>query len=207
VVNFKDSTRASLGYIDTSWTYINRDLHLSLPLKKDWYYISEEQDSLLYYAIGSDVNQIPLYRTDTNRKVSFKTLSSMAPGQARSLLRIGKYNALSPTMQKGKFDIRGALFSIGLVMNRFNSEDEYLNDIIELLHSKKLVTKEIRSYRFGNADFRGLQFSETLKNGITRRQLAVVKQFKSVSLVLGMNFSNEKEFEEIKQALSSLEID
>lgn len=48
-----------MGFIDPGWTYINKDLNLKLPLKTDWYYVSEENDSLVYFSIGSEVNQLP----------------------------------------------------------------------------------------------------------------------------------------------------
>lgn len=204
--NFKDSTRASVGYIDTGWTYVNKDLNLSLPLKKDWYYVSEEQDSLVYYAIGSDLSQLPQYRTDTDGKVSFKTLYGLDPGDSRFLLSISKNNSRPANPHLKEFNYSGAAIYVGMVMNRFDSEDEYLAAMNEMILSRKLAEKEIHTYHFGNADFRGQQASRKLKTGETIRHISAIKRFKRVSLVLGIDYSSEQELEEIKQELSGLKI-
>ncbi len=69
VANYKDSSRTTIGYISPEWNFFNYDLHLALPLKGNWFYASEEHDSLVYYAFGSDIRELPQYRTDPDRKV------------------------------------------------------------------------------------------------------------------------------------------
>ncbi|HMG68024.1 MAG TPA: hypothetical protein VK588_10065 [Chitinophagaceae bacterium] len=206
VDNFKDSTRAAIGYIDPNWTYNNQDLNLSLPLKAGWYYASDEHDSLVYYAIGSDISQLPQYRTDTDRKVTFLTLQSLDPGSAYPVLQLSKSKELLTGSQNGKFAYKGQVISIGLTLNLFDSEDEYLKKLVELYFSKKLPDNEIHSYRFGNASFRGHQFAHQIKNGKMVYNLTAIKRFPKVSLMLNLMYLNDKELEEIKNELSGLKI-
>jgi hypothetical protein len=206
VANYKDSARASIGYIDPNWTYINKDLNLSLKLKNDWYYVSEENDSLVYYSIGSDVNQLPQYRTDEDRKVTFRTLSNLDPGNAYPIFRISKDKMLPIGIQGRVNGHPGPAIFAGLVNNLFLSEDEYLKNVYELLLSRKFTEKEIHSFVFGNATFRGHQLMNTMKDGSRNYNLTVIKRFRSVTLLLSIHYSNEKELEEIKHELSDLKI-
>ena len=204
VDNYKDSSRAAIGYIDTSWTYINQDLNLSIPLKSGWYYASDENSSYVYYAIGSDVNQLPQYRTDTDRKVTFLTLQGLDPGDAYPVLQLSKNKDLLMVKQNGAFDYKGPMISVGLTLNLFDSEDEYLKNLYELFYSKKLSEKEVHTFHFGNADFRGHQFSHEMKNNKEIYNLTAIKRFRKVSLMLNLIYSNDQEFEEIKNELNGL---
>jgi len=206
LATIKDSTRTSRGYVDPHWNYINPDLNLSLSLQSDWYYNSDENDSMVFYSIGSDINQLPQYRTETDRKVTFQTLSELDPGVAFPVLQISKNDKLLTVIRNGKVDYHGPLITVGLVMNMFDSEDEYLKNLYELAYSKKLSAEEIRTFHFGNADFRGHQFRHEIKNGQMANYLFVIKRFRKVTLVLNLIYSNDKEFEEIRHELSGLKI-
>jgi hypothetical protein len=205
VANYKDSTKTDIGYIDPNWTYINKDLKLSLTLKSDWSYASEEHDSILYYTIGSDINQLPQYRTDSNRKVTFLTLQKMAPAASYTVLQLYNTNDIKETASV-KYNYQGPLITAGLILNNFDSEDEYMKNLYEMYFSKKLPDDEIHSYNFGNAVFRGHQLSRPDKNGRTIYLLSVIKRFRKVSLVLNMKYTDNKEYEEIKSELSGLKI-
>jgi hypothetical protein len=206
VSNYKDSSRASIGFIDPNWTYFNKELNVSLPLKAGWFYASDEHDSLVYYAIGSDINQLPQYRTDPDRKVTFLTLRGLSPGVPYSVLELSKKNEPSEEIDKAKADYWGPRISAGLILNRFESEDEYLKKLYELVSSKKLPKDEIHSYIFGNARFRGLYFERPNENGKMIHYISALRQFTKVSLVVNLQYSNTKELEEIKNNLSDLNI-
>jgi hypothetical protein len=206
VDNYKDSSRAAIGYIDPGWTYINKDLNLSLSLKPDWFYASEENNAIVYYAIGSDINQLPQYRTDTDRKVTFLTLRKLTPGAAYTVLQLIKTKEPSTATHNGQNVYQGPAITAGLILNHFDSEDEYLKNLYALFFRKKLPENEIHSYRFGNASFRGEQFNHPDKNGKMIYYLSTIKRFRKVSLVLNMSYSNDKELEEVKHELSDLNI-
>lgn len=206
IANYKDSARAAIGYIDPTWTYINPELKLSLPLKAGWFYASEEHDSLVYYTIGSDINELPQYRTDTDRKVSFATLRNLAPGAAYPVLQLVKNHDPARETGKGKNEYQGPVITAGLNLNLFETEDNYLQELYLLFFSKTLEKKEIHSYTFGNLDFRGLEFTHPDKNGKTIYYLSLIKRFRKVSLLLNLQYSNNKELGEIKQELSDLKI-
>jgi len=123
--NYKDSARANIGYIDPNSTYINQDLNLSLPLKAGWLYVSEEQDSIRYYAIGSDINQLPQYRTDTDRKVTFLTLLNLHPGDAYPVLQLIKNKELLTVADKEKTEHRGHIGNSDLRGHQFAHNDKY----------------------------------------------------------------------------------
>jgi len=177
VDNYKDSARVNIGYIDPNWTYINQDLNLSLPLKAGWLYVSEEQDSIRYYAIGSDINQLPQYRTDMDRKVTFLTLQNLHPGDAYPVLQLIKNKELLTVADKEKTEHRGPAIVAGLVLIHFDSEDEYMKNLFELYFKKKLPDNEIHSYHIGNADLRGHQFAHNDKYGQRVYYLSVIKRF------------------------------
>ena len=206
VDNYKDSARAAIGYIDPHWTYINQDVNLSLPLKPSWLYASEENDSIVYYDIGSDINQLPQYRTDTDRKVTFLTLQNLGPGGAYPVLQICKSKASLTGSQNGKFDYKDPVIFVGLALNHFDSEDDFIKLIYGLFYKKKMSENDIRSYRFGNADFRGFQFKREMENSKTVYNLAAIKKFRKVSLVLNLIYSNDQELNDIKNELGSLNI-
>ena len=71
---------------------------------------------------------------------------------------------------------------------------------------KKMSENDIRSYRFGNADFRGFKFKREMKNSKTVYNLAAIKQFRKVSLVLNLIYSNDQELNDIKNELGGLNI-
>jgi hypothetical protein len=205
VNNYKDSARTTVGYIDPHWNYINQDLNLLLPLKPGWLYASKENDSIVYYDIGSDINQLPQYRTDTDRRVTYLTLRNLDPGGAYPVLQLNKNKELL-TRADGKTEFLGPTIMAGLVLNPFLSEDEYINALFELFFKKKLSYAEIHSYSFGNASFRGHQFIQNDKNGKMINYLSVIRRFGKVSLVMNLKYSNNKELEEIKNELSGLQI-
>jgi hypothetical protein len=204
--NFKDSSKTTIGYIDPSWNYINKDLNLSLPLKAGWHYASEEHDSILYYTVGTDVNELPQYRTDSDRKVTFATLRDLRPGDAYQVFLLHKN--IDPFSQGGKSrnNFMGPSIFAGLTMNLFNSEDEYIKNLYELLFSKKLEEDQIRTYRFGNLSFRGYLFSNVGQDGKMIYSLSLVKRFRKVSLVMNLKYSDKEELQEINQALSGMKI-
>jgi hypothetical protein len=206
VANYKDSARVAIGYMDPQWTYVNPELKISLPLKAGWFYSSEENDSLVYYAIGTDINELPQYRTDTGRKVSFTTLRKLTPGDAYPVLQLVRNNSFFPVKSGGKIAYRGPAIYARLILNNFDSEDEYLQNLYELYFSKKLPKDEIHFYPFGNANFRGHQFEHADKNGKSIYYLSLLKRFRKVSLVLNLQYSNKYELEGIKQELSDLKI-
>jgi hypothetical protein len=160
----------------------------------------------VYYAVGSDINQLPQYRTDTDRKVTFLTLLNQGPGAVYPVLQLIKNKELSTTADKEKNKYRGPAIIAGLVLSHFDSEDEYLKNLFGLFFKKKLSDKEIHSYHLGNASFRGHQFAHNDKNGQMVYYLSVIKRFRKVGLVLTMKYSNDKELEEIKNELSGLKI-
>ena len=193
VDNYKDSSRTAIGYIDPHWTYINQDLNLSLPLKSGWLYASEENDSIVFYDIGSDINQLPQYRTDTDRKVTFLTLQNQNPGEAYQVLQLCKSKEAMKSAQKGKFDYSGPVIFVGMNWNHFDSDDEYVKILFESFYKKNMPEKEIHSYRFGNAEFRGHRFGSQTKNGKKIYNLTAIKRFRKVSLVLNLIYSNDQE--------------
>ena len=206
VDNYKDSSRAAIGYIDPHWTYINQDLKMSLALNPGWLYASEENDSIVYYDIGSDINQLPQYRTDTDRKVTFLTLQDLGPGGAYPVLQLCKSKESLTNSKNGKFAYKDPVILVGLALNHFDSEDDYIKLIYGLFYKKKMSENNIRSFRFGNAGFRGFRFERGMENGKTIYNLAAIKKFRKVSLFLNLIYSNDQEFEEIKNELSSLNI-
>ena len=206
VANYKDSTKVSLGYIDSSWNYINKDLKLSVKLKNDWFYVSRENDSLVYYPIGSDVSQLPQYRTDEDRRVPFQTLLKQFPTNPYPVFWISKNKMLPMGVGKGKDAYQGPTILAGLIKYPQGSEDEYLKDVYQILLSQKLTDAEIHSFFFGNASFRGTQPTKTQRYGTEFYNLTVIRQFRSVGLLLTIYYSNEKELKEIKSELSDLKI-
>jgi hypothetical protein len=207
VANYKDSSRITIGYISPDWNYFNYDLHIALPLKGDWFYVSEEHDTLVYYPFGSDINELPQYRTDPDRKVSYRGLQDLNPGASYQVLLLSKSNEHLTTMEKMQTDYHGPSIYAGLIINIFESEDEYLKNLYELYFNKKLLESKIHSYNYGNAVFRGLQFEHAAKNGDMVHYLSAVKRFSKVSLVLNVRYTNAKELEEINQLLSTMKID
>ncbi len=206
VANYKDSSRAAIGYIDPHWTYINQDLNLSLPLKSGWFYASEENDSLVYYDIGSDINQLPQYRTDTDKKVTFLPLQNLGPGGAYPVLQLCKSKKALSGVQIGNFTYIDPVIFVGLTLNHFDSEDEYMKRLFEMFYKKNLPENEIHSYRFGNTDFRGFKFEREMKNGETVYNLTTIKRFRKVSLVMNFIYSNDQELADIKNQLNGLKI-
>jgi hypothetical protein len=206
VANYKDSSKVSIGYINPDWAYVNKELNLSLPLKAGWFYTSEEHDSLVYYGIGSDINQLPQFRTDTDRKVTFITLRSLDPGNAYPVLQLTKKNEslMGPVAEKNEF--RGPFIFAGLVLNRFDSEDEYLQELYMRDFAKKIPKKEIETFHFGNVYLRGKTFAHPDKDGKQIYFLSAIKRLKKVSLMLNLKYSNNKELNDIENELSGLNI-
>jgi len=90
--NYKDSTKTTEGYIYKGWVYNNSDLELSMPLINGWYYPSQEMGSVVFYTIGADdVNQLPQYLTDPEKKISFQGLYALGPGETHAVFHICKY--------------------------------------------------------------------------------------------------------------------
>jgi hypothetical protein len=206
VTNFKDTTKTAMGYMAEGWIYINKDLNFSAALNPGWYYVSDENDTTVFYPIGSDLNQLPQYRLDSDRKVTYLTLSHLDPGSDHLVLTISKNGSVLKKSSKGLTIYGGPMVSFGLVMNLFHSEDEYLQNLNEALYDKKLPSKQIKTYRFGNADFRGYEFSNPDGNGKSIHFLMVIKQFRRVTLIVRIIYSSAKEFEEVKQELSGVKM-
>jgi hypothetical protein len=204
--NYKDSTKITEGYIYKGWVYNNSDLELSMSLINGWYYPSQEMGSVVFYTIGSDdVNQLPQYYTDPEKKISFKGLDALGPGETHPVFHICKYKE---KIFSGRAidSIFCPAMEVGLVINRFDSEDEYMKAVGQIVRSKELPANKIHSFHFGDIVFRGIQESGVLKSGKTIHQLWLMKQFRSVSLVISMIYQNDKELEEMKQALNKIKI-
>ena len=204
--NYKDSTRTTEGYIYKGWVYNNSDLELSMPLINGWFYPSQEMGSVVFYTIGSDdVNQLPQYYTDPDKKISFKGLYELGPGETHSVFHICKYKE-KILWGKAADSIFCPAMEVGLVINRFASEDEYMKAVEQIVASKQLPSNKIHSFQFGDIAFRGIQKDLILKSGKTMHQLWLMKQFRRVSLVVNMIYLNDKELEEMKQALNKIKM-
>ena len=204
--NYKDSTKITEGYIYKGWVYYNGDLELSMPLINGWFYPSHEEGSGIFYTIGSDnVNQLPQYYTDPEKKISFKGLDALGPGETHSIFHICKYKE---KILSGKAidSIFCPAMDVGLVINRFASEDEYMKAVQQIVLSKELPANKIHSFTLGDIVFRGIQEGVVLKGGKTIHQLWLMKQFRHVSLVINLIYRNDKELEEMMQALNKIKI-
>jgi hypothetical protein len=204
--NYKDSTKTTEGYIYKGWVYNNGDLELSMPLVNGWFYPSQEMGSVVFYTIGSDdVNQLPQYYTDPDKKISYKGLYELGPGETHTVFHICKYKdkILSARASDSVFC---PAMEVGLVINRFASEDEYMKSVQQILLSKELPADKIHSFPLGDIVFRGIQEGVVLKNGKIIHQLWLMKQFRRVSLVINMVYLNDKELEEMMQALNKIKI-
>jgi hypothetical protein len=206
VTDYKDSTKTSMGYMAPGWTYMNKDLDFSVALNPGWYFVSDENDSTVFYPIGSDLNQLPQYRLDSDRKVTYLTLSHLDLGSDHTVLSISKKDSVLKKSAKGLPIYGGPIVTFGLVMNLFHTEDEYLQNLNETFNNKKLPSGQIKTYHFGNADFRGYQFTNPDGNGKMVHFLMVIKQFRRVTLIVRIIYSNAKEFEDVKQELSGVKI-
>ena len=204
--NYKDSTKTTEGYIYKGWVYNNGDLELSMPLINGWFYPSEEMGSVVFYTIGSDdVNQLPQYYTDPEKKVSFKALYALSPGETHTIFHICKYKE-KILAGKAIDSIFCPAMEVGLVINRFASEDEYMKAVEQIVLSKELPANRIHSFPLGDIVFRGIQKGIVLKSGKTIHQLWMMKQFRRVSLVINMIYLNDKELEEMMQTLNKIKI-
>ncbi|HET6999804.1 MAG TPA: hypothetical protein VFI33_00760 [Puia sp.] len=204
--NYKDSTKTTEGYIYKGWVYNNGDLQLSMPLINGWYYLSQELGTVIFYTIGSDdVNQLPQYYTDPDKKISFKGLDALGPGETHSIFNICKYKE-KISSGKGIDSIFCPAMEFGLVINRFDSEDEYMKVVGQIMLSKELPANKIHSYTFGDIGFRGFQHDFIMKSGQTIHLLWLMKQFRRVSLVINLVYLHDKELEEMKQALNKIKI-
>ena len=204
--NYKDSTKTTEGYIYKGWVYNNSDLELSMPLINGWFYPSQEMGSVVFYTIGSDdVNQLPQYYTDPDKKISFKGLYALGPGETHTIFHICKYK--EKTLSGNAIDsIFCPAMEVGLVINRFASEDEYMKTVEQILLSKKLPANKIHSFPFGDIIFRGIQEGVVQKSGKTIHQLWLMKQFRRVSLVINLIYQNDKELAEMMQVLNKIKI-
>jgi hypothetical protein len=204
--NYKDSTKTTEGYIYKGWVYNNSDLELSMPLVNGWYYPSQEMGSFVFYTIGSDdVNQLPQYNTDPEKKISFKGLYELGPGETHTIFHICKYKE-KILSGKATDSIFCPAMEVGLVINRFASEDEYMKAVEQIVLSKELPANKIHSFPCGDIVFRGIQQGVVLKSGKTLHQLWLMKQFRRVSLVINLIYVNDKELEEMMQALNKIKI-
>ena len=204
--NYKDSTRTTEGYINTGWVYNNGDLELSIPLVNGWYYPSQEMGSMVFYTIGSDdVNQLPQYYTDPDKKISYKGLYALGPGETHTVFHICKHKE-KILSGKGNDSVFCPAMEVGLVINRFASEDEYMKSVQQILLSKELPADKIHSFPLGDIVFHGIQEGVVLKSGKKIHQLWLMKQFRRVSLVINMIYLNDKELEEMMQALNKIKM-
>jgi hypothetical protein len=204
--NYKDSTKITEGYIYKGWVYNNGDLELSMPLINGWFYPSQEMGSVVFYTIGSDdVNQLPQYYTDPEKKISYQGLYALGPGETHTIFHICKYKE---RILSGKAidSVFCPAMEVGLVINRFASEDEYMKAVRQIVLSKELPANKIHSFTFGDIVFRGIQERVVLKSGKTIHQLWLMKQFRRVSLVINLIYMNEKELEEMMLALNKIKI-
>jgi hypothetical protein len=195
-----------MGFMSPGWTYMNKDLNFSVALNPGWYFVSDENDSTVFYPIGSDLNQFPQYRLDSDRKVTYLTLSHLYPGSDYTVLSISKKDSVLKRSAKGLPVYDGPIVTFGLVMNLFHSEDEYLENLNVILYNKKLSSSQIKTYRFGNTDFRGYQFSNPDGNGKSIHFLMVIKQFRRVTMIVRIIYSSTKEFEDVTQELSGVKM-
>ena len=204
--NYKDSTKITEGYIYNGWVYNNGDLELSMPLINGWFYPSLEEGSGVFYTIGSDdVNQLPQYYTDPEKKISFKGLYALGPGQTHTIFRICKYKE-KILSGKANSSFFCPAMEAGLVINRFASEDEYLKAVEKMVFSKETPAGKIHSFTCGDIGFRGIQEGVVLKNGKTIHLLSLMKQFRRVSLVINLIYLNDKELAEMMQSLNKIKI-
>jgi hypothetical protein len=193
--NYKDSTKTTEGYIYKGWVYNNGDLELSIPLINGWYYTSQEMGSVVFYTIGSDdVNQLPQYYTDPDKKISYKGLYALGPGETHTIFHICKYKQKILSGKANDSSFCPAM-EAGLLINRFASEDEYMKAVQQILLSKELPANRIHSFPLGDIVFRGIQEGVVLKSGKTIHQLWLMKQFRHVSLVINMIYLNDKELD------------
>jgi hypothetical protein len=181
-------------------------LNLTIPLKTGWQYVSGEIGSIVYYEVGSDANQLPLYRTDPERKISLVTLQRLNPLSSYTVFQLVKKNDPLTQTENGYNNPAGPSIFAGLVLNRFDSEDDYFRNLYELPVSKKPGKDEIQTYRFGNVSFRGHLFTKQDKNGKLHYGLSLIKQFRKVSLVMNLKYSSKQELMEINNALSGMKI-
>ena len=204
--SYKDSTKITEGYIYKGWVYNNGDLELSMPLINGWFYPSQEMGSVVFYTIGSDdVNQLPQYYTDPEKKISFNGLYALGPGETHTIFHICKYK---DKIFSGKAidSIFCPVMEVGLVINRFVSVDDYMKAVEKMMLSKELPADKIHSFHYGDIVFRGIQQGFVLKSGKTIHLLLLMKQFRRVSLVINLIYQNDKELEEMTQALNKIKI-
>jgi hypothetical protein len=76
----------------------------------------------------------------------------------------------------------------------------------QIVLSKELPANKIHSFPCGDIVFRGIQEGVVLKSGKTLHQLWLMKQFRRVSLVINLIYVNDKELEEMMQALNKIKI-
>ena len=129
----------------------------------------------------------------------------MGPGQTHTIFHICKYKE---KILSGKANVSFfcPAMELGLVINRFASEDEYIQAVGKMVFSKEIPAAKIHSFTCGDILFRGMQEAFVMKSGKTIHQLWMMKQFRRVSLVINMIYLNDKELEEMMQTLNKIKI-